>query len=101
MTTFGPLFAKVRHDAPATSHAAAVAIQPVMGRARQRVYACIHRSDGMTDEEIQDALNMNESTERPRRGELVDSKHVTDSGRKRPTRSGCSAIVWVVTGGGT
>ena len=92
---------KVRRDAPATSSAAALAAEPVSGRTRQRVYACIRAAgaQGRTDQEIQTLLGMGESTERPRRGELVDSVHVEDSKRRRPTRSGYNAIVWVATGG--
>jgi len=52
-------------------------------------------SDGATDEEIQIALSMNPSTERPRRGELVELGAVKDSGTRRPTTSGRQAGVWV------
>lgn len=85
----------VRRDAPATSRAAAAAVKPITGRARQRVYAAIRTSGGLTDEEIGDRLDMNLSTVRPRRVELVESGHVRDSKLRRETRSGRSAIVWV------
>jgi hypothetical protein len=52
-------------------------------------------SDGATDEEIQHALYMNPSTQRPRRVGLVDDGSVRDSGRTRKTRSGRQAVVWV------
>jgi len=50
-----------------------------------------------TDEEVQDALGMNPSTERPRRGELVEKHLVRDSGKRRNTKSGYRAIVWETT----
>ena len=52
-------------------------------------------SYGATDEEQQDGLDMNPSTQRPRRIELVQRGLVHDSGRTRPTRSGRAAVVWV------
>ena len=53
---------------------------------------------GATDEEIQDALDMNPSTERPRRVELVKLGLVEDSGETRKTRSNRSAVVWTAKG---
>ena len=87
----------VRRDAPDTSREAAAAVESVTGRDRQRVYAAIRTSGGLTDEEIRDRLGMGESTERPRRRELVVSGHIKASGRRRKTRTGRSAIVWEAT----
>ena len=53
---------------------------------------------GATDEEIQDALDMNPSTERPRRVELVKLGLVVDSGETRKTRSNRKAVVWTAKG---
>lgn len=79
-----------------TSRAAAAAYLPHARTARERVYWTIAESpDGLTDEEVQDALDMNPSTQRPRRVELVEIGIVEDSGRTRPTRSGMEAVVWV------
>jgi hypothetical protein len=53
---------------------------------------------GMTDEEIQQKLDMNPSSVRPRRGELLTAKPaplIRDSLRRRPTSSGRAAVVWV------
>ena len=50
---------------------------------------------GMTDEEIQDALRMNPSTQRPRRVELVEGGWIVDSQRRRRTRARRDAVVWV------
>jgi hypothetical protein len=66
---------------------------------RRKVYELLagaHMGWGRTDEEIQDALGMPANTERPRRRELERAGLVRDSGRKRPTRSGRSAVVWEV-----
>lgn len=54
---------------------------------------------GATDEEIQDALTMNPSTQRPRRIELARLGLVADSGTTRRTKSGRAATVWVVMPG--
>lgn len=65
---------------------------------RARVYAAIaaRGAFGATDEELQVALGMNPSTQRPRRVELEDRGRVRDSGARRLTRSGRRAVVWVV-----
>jgi len=64
---------------------------------RQRVLTAITAAGwcGATDEELQDRLQLNPSTQRPRRVELVASGLVVDSGRTRRTRSGRRAVVWV------
>ena len=56
----------------------------------------VSRKDhGATDEEIQIALKMNPSTERPRRVELVAKSLVADGAIRRKTSSGRWAVVWV------
>lgn len=67
---------------------------------RTRVFERLMRcwTTGATDEEIQETLNMNPSTERPRRGELEKSGLVINSGITRKTRSGRDAIVWMCAG---
>jgi hypothetical protein len=52
---------------------------------------------GLTDEEQQNLLKMNPSTQRPRRRELQKAGRIRDSRRKRKTASGARAIVWVAT----
>ena len=54
-------------------------------------------TDGATDEQLQIALRMNGSSERPRRGELCEMRYVFDSGLKRKTMSGKDAIIWKLT----
>lgn len=84
-------------NSTATSNAAAVAIAPNARTLRGQVYDLLveRGQHGATDEEMQTLLNMNPSTQRPRRGELVTDGRVADSGRTRATRSGRSAVVWV------
>jgi hypothetical protein len=82
----------------ATSKAAAVGYADKAPNARLRVYTLIQRwSDGLTDEEIQNVLSMNPSSQRPRRIELEQAGLVKDSGRTRKTRSGMRAAIWVAT----
>lgn len=85
--------------APDTQRQAAVAIYPASGTARRRVLDAIALSGdgGLTDEDMQDALNMNPSTQRPRRVELVEGGWVEDSGKRRSTASQRDAAVWVLT----
>lgn len=80
-----------------TFREAAEAIGPQAGTLRAQVLTWLRNRgpDGATDEEMQDGLGMNPSTQRPRRVELVQGKHVVDSGRTRKTRSGRQAVVWV------
>jgi hypothetical protein len=85
-----------------TSEAAAITIAPLTGRLLTLVYRYILGcgESGATDEEIQIALNMAGSTERPRRIELLARGKVRDSGRTRPTLAGRAAVVWVDAEGG-
>ena len=82
-----------------TSIAAAEAIKPRVEIYRERILAEIKRSGalGRTDGELQEQLNMNGSTQRPRRIELVDAGLVKNSGRTRKSASGRACVVWVVT----
>ncbi len=81
----------------ATSREAARMAEPAAGTQRARVLGMLRGrgTSGATDEQIQLFLNMNPSTQRPRRIELVAAGLVADSGRTRLTRSGRSAVVWV------
>lgn len=75
---------------------AAVLAEPRAGTQMELVLTFLRQrhawdGGGATDEEIQDFLSMNPSTQRPHRGLVVDS------GRTRLTRSGRKATVWVAT----
>jgi|14BtaG_2_1085337.scaffolds.fasta_scaffold249186_1 hypothetical protein len=80
-----------------TSFAAAVSILETADTLRAKVYRYLRDSKGgATDESIQLALEMNPSTQRPRRVELLEGKFIRDSGRTSNTISGRSAVVWEV-----
>lgn len=104
-STFDPRLERCRCGAtrriPAQEHSetsvsAAKDIAPSAATLRARVLELL-RTRAMTDEEVQTVLEMNPSTQRPRRVELVESGLVRDSGTKRQTRSGRLAVVWEVT----
>lgn len=75
-----------------TSVAAAEQIKPSAGTLRERVYKFLLEYPA-TDEQVQDALAMDPSTERPRRVELCKAGLVEQVGEAR-TRSGRKAAVW-------
>ena len=79
-----------------TSRAAANEIASGSQSYKMRVLSFIATAGnrGCTDEEIQIALEMNPSTQRPRRVDLVRDGAVEDSGRQRKTRPGRNATVW-------
>lgn len=81
-----------------TSKEAAVAIEGSAGTLRHQVWGfLVGRGDaGATDEEIQNMLELNPSTQRPRRIELVNGGLVRDSGRTRLTQSRRKATVWEI-----
>lgn len=92
-----PLFPPSRKGAPSTSAEAARAVAPCAATLRARVLSYIEDQGerGATDQEIQNALGLESNTQGPRRWELAKMGLVVASGRKRPTRSGCNAMVWV------
>lgn len=84
-----------------TSKAAAEAIEPKIGSLRRQVLDYLRHCgvSGATDDEMQlpkelGGLDMDPSTQRPRRIELVNTGWVRDSGKRRKTRSGRLAVVW-------
>lgn len=82
-----------------TSVAAAEAAKPLAATYRAILLEHIRSRgiQGVTDEEAQIDLGMDQNTQRPRRVELVRAGLVRDSGRTRRTRSGRQAVVWVAT----
>ena len=86
------------HLARTTSVAAKVAIGPVAKNLRQQVFLYLLSlwPRGATLNEVEDALSMPGNTVRPRRIELEKKGFVMDSGLRRTTPAGRSAIVWVV-----
>ena len=94
--TMGPPF---RHDAPGTSRDAAHSMAGRSPTVRDEVWGYLRerREYGATDQESQVDLQLTSDTQVPRRWELVKLGVVVDSGRKRRTRSNCSAVVWVAS----
>lgn len=88
---------KVRSDAPATSVASARRLLR-SGTHRFRVLECLAWCPA-TDHELQTKLGMDPSTERPRRGELVDAGYVMESGQTK-RHKGREWTVWKVTENG-
>jgi hypothetical protein len=76
-----------------TSSQARRQIAPRVPSIREQVYAYIRESNGVTDEEIQAALNLNPNTSRPRRIELAKAGRIVPVGTRR-TRSGALAVCW-------
>jgi len=81
---------------PATSKMAAKRIKQKSGTKRMLVLTLLKSiyPEGMTDQEMQDTLNMRNQTQNPRRLELLEMKWIEDSGETRPTEAGLGAIVW-------
>ena len=99
MTTQLTLFAgppPAQQHSP-TSIAAGRSIEPLAASQRARVLAYIQSCGerGATDSEIQRALFLDGSTERPRRVELCRSGDITRAQSMRETASGRAAQVWV------
>jgi hypothetical protein len=84
-------------DRAGTSFAAAVSIEPHAGTLRAEVLSLIRDwgKFGRTDDEIEMKLGLRHQTASARRRELVLAGLIVDSGRKRATRSGRMAVVWV------
>lgn len=79
-----------------TSKEAAQEIASVVVTVRSRVYEyiCAAGERGVTDEEIQHALRLDPSTERPRRVELVKAGLVSASPYFGRTRAKRRATLW-------
>jgi len=93
----GPLFQPPAQAHSRTSVEAAKRISGKSQALRARVFAYIQAQGelGATDEEVQTALGMGGSTQRPRRVDLETAGMVRNSGRTRRTTSGRQAVVWV------
>ena len=80
-----------------TSERAAQEIAGSVDSLRRRVLEFLQLNGPSSDDEIQEALAMNPSTERPRRIELVKLGLVRDSGLTGKTRSGRACTLWIAT----
>lgn len=87
-----PSLPYVTHSA--TSRAAAKALLSKANTLRSKVYRWLLDNGPASDETMQYALDMNPSTQRPRRIELVRMGLIQDSGLRGVTRSGRQATIW-------
>ena len=92
-----PLFERPPYVAGSeTSKAAAIDIEPKIGRLQAKVLAHLRlHPEGYTDEQMQICIPMAASTQRPRRVELVGKGLVRHSGREGKTSSGKRAAIWI------
>ncbi len=86
------------HNQTPTSKAAATAISRRAPSLRELVfnYIASRGPDGSTADEVCAALGMWPQTATPRINELAKAGRIVKTGRTRPTRSGCSAVVWTI-----
>lgn len=82
-----------------TSIEAANAIEPVKQSLKDIIYQAFLAVGvtGLTDDEIFTRTQIDLNTIRPRRVELFNAGKIEVTGRKRQTRSGRNAAVWIAT----
>jgi len=91
----------VRTSDPDTSHRAAARAPSLRSRDRHAaLVAHAWHPEGLTDFELGDLIGRQQTSAGKRRGELRDLGLVLDSGARRASPSGSSAIVWVITESG-
>lgn len=85
------------HNGTVTSQAAAASVHGSVTELRERVFRYIKEQGwaGATDQEVQEALQMDGNTQRPRRVELANERRIVRHGTRK-TKSGRGATVWVV-----
>jgi hypothetical protein len=94
-TLFGP---GARLTDPDTSHKAANEHQLIRRRDRAAVLH-VHAAHprGLTDFELADIMNRQQTSVGKRRGELRDMNMIIETPERRAAPSGSSAIVWQIT----
>lgn len=85
-----------------TSKQAAARALPRSGSDRRAVFEYVVRCGdvGATDDEIEQTLDMSHQSASARRNSLVADGWLVNSGRKRNTRTGSAASVWVLSADG-
>ena len=92
----GPLFAPSVARSATSRAAAALINHAAMSDAHRRILELLRATPaGLTDEEMQRRLDMNPSTQRPRRVELVRHGLVVEDGTRKAA-SGRAASVWKI-----
>jgi hypothetical protein len=78
-----------------TSHAAAVALAPRASAMRQLIRSYVAtQPHGATCDEVEVALSMRHQTASARIRELAQEGSLSDTGDRRPTRSGAAARIY-------
>ena len=97
MTETMPVFDRARCDTAETRREAGRSIDAHLQRLQAAVLGFVEERGprGATDEEIRLGLELSGDTARARRCELRDAGLIVDSGRRRKTRTGRRAVVWV------
>ena len=91
----GDFFAYARRTDPETSHEAAQAIEPHLGRLESIVLTAIRQApDGMTIDELAAATGLDKVTVSPRMKPLVRKGLIQTDGTKRKGRTRASGLVW-------
>jgi len=78
-----------------TSRKAAERALPRTGTKRHQIWLLMRDNDGLTADEVNEATNISPNTINPTIRGLVLDGWLEDSGKRRVTRSGNDAIVWV------
>jgi len=80
-----------------TSIEAANRVRPMAAAMREEIFFNIGNKGalGATCDEIEVELNFKHQTASARIRDLVKAGRLKDSGKRRPTRSGANAVVWV------
>lgn len=79
-----------------TSWLAAERAFPKSGTQRARIWELIKEHAGLTADQVNELTGISPNSINPAVNSLAKDGWLLDSGERRPTRSGCDAIVWVV-----
>jgi hypothetical protein len=91
-----PDVCRAKHQGNAQSEAANVRVHPSKSELKKNILNFIRERVGSTTEEVATGLNLRYTTASGRISELRRDSALEDSGRTRPTSSGCAATVWQI-----
>jgi hypothetical protein len=92
------LTSPAKHQGNAQSEAANVRVHPSKSELKTNILNFIRERVGSTTEEVATGLNLRYTTASGRISELRRDSALEDSGKTRPTSSGCAATVWTTKG---
>jgi hypothetical protein len=93
-----PDVCRAKHQGNAQSEAANVRVHPSKSELKTKILNFIRERVGSTTEEVATGLNLRYTTASGRISELRRDSALEDSGKTRPTSSGCAATVWTTKG---